>query len=103
MDTTMNRDIVYGDAAARFVKKAASALASAVLVLLVASAAAAEVSQTPLFLGGGNVPGNLTLVPSVEWPTINSVANLGEYSPAGTYAGYFDPNKCYAYSYASDP
>jgi len=34
----------------------------------------------PLYLGGGNVPGNLTLVPSVEWPTINSVANLGDYA-----------------------
>jgi type IV pilus assembly protein PilY1 len=58
-------------------------------------------SQTPLYLGGGNVPGNLTLVPSVEWPTINSVANLGAYTTNRTYLGYFDPNKCYAYSYSS--
>ena len=34
-------------------------------------------STTPLFLGGGDVPGNMVLTPSVEYPTINSVANLG--------------------------
>ena len=68
--------------------------------LLVTSVSAnAQVSQTPLYLGGGNVPGNLVLVPSVEWPTINGVANLGEYTEAREYLGYFDARKCYAYSY----
>jgi type IV pilus assembly protein PilY1 len=85
----------------RIVRKAGSSFAAAALALLVAGPALAEVAQTPLYLGGGNVPGNLVLVPSVEWPTINSVANLGEYDPDRTYVGYFDSNKCYAYQHSS--
>lgn len=64
---------------------------------LAASQAVAEVAQSPLLLGGGNVPGNLALVPSVEWPTILSVANTNNYSSANTYVGYFDSFKCYQY------
>ena len=75
--------------------------AAAALATFAFSPAVAEVSQTPLYLGGGNVPGNLTLVPSVEWPTVNSVANLGDYDVNRSYAGYFDANKCYGYSYSS--
>ena len=41
-------------------------------------------------------------MPSVEWPTINSVANLGDYADTREYLGYFDPNKCYLYSYNVD-
>jgi len=63
-----------------------------------ASQATADVSQTPLLLGGGNVPGNLALVPSVEFPTVISVANIdGTYNNTKTYTGYFDSNKCYDY------
>ncbi len=62
-----------------------------------ASQAAADVSQTPLLLGASNVPGNLALVPSVEWPTLLSIANTGSYSSANTYLGYFDAGKCYIY------
>src|SRR5690606_30318323 len=98
MDTAMDRDIVRSSA--RFGRRTGIAAAGAALALLVTGPALAEVAQTPLYLGGGNVPGNLVLVPSVEWPTINSVANLGEYDPDRTYVGYFDPNKCYAYSYS---
>lgn len=94
----MDRDIVRSSA--RFGRRTGIAAAGAALALLVTGPALAEVAQTPLYLGGGNVPGNLVLVPSVEWPTINSVANLGEYDPDRTYVGYFDPNKCYAYSYS---
>ena len=57
------------------------------------------VSQSPLSVSG-NVPGNLLLVPSVEWPTVDSMANLGAYDPANVYVGYFDSGKCYKYSYA---
>jgi len=64
---------------------------------LAASQATADVSQTPLLLGGGNVPGNLALVPSVEFPTVISVANLGIYSNSTTYTGYFDSGKCYRF------
>jgi type IV pilus assembly protein PilY1 len=82
--------------------KAGYLFAAAALAVLVSSPAYAEVSQTPLYLGGGNVPGNLTLVPSVEWPTINSVANLDvDYNEGATYVGYFDPAKCYEYHYES--
>ncbi|MBW5411705.1 pilus assembly protein [Pseudomonas sp. MAG002Y] len=62
----------------------------------------AEVSQTPLLLGSGNVPGSLALVPSVEWPTVLSVANLGSYNSANEYSGYFDSNKCYLYNKTSN-
>jgi type IV pilus assembly protein PilY1 len=72
---------------------------AATLALCVGVAARAQiVSQNPLSVGG-NVPGNLMLTPSVEFPTLNSKANLGAYSSATTYVGYFDPFKCYRYSY----
>ncbi|XXF08207.1 pilus assembly protein PilC [Pseudomonas sp. D2-3] len=58
---------------------------------------AREVSQAPLLLGSGSVPGNLALVPSVEFPTVISVANLGAYTHTANYTGYFDSEKCYAY------
>jgi type IV pilus assembly protein PilY1 len=74
-------------------------LAGAAYALVTATAANAQVSQTPLYLGGGDVPGNLLLVPSVEWPTINSAAHVGAYDATRTYLGYFDHLKCYLYSY----
>lgn len=56
-----------------------------------------DVAQTPLYIGS-NVPGNLALVPSVEFPTVVSAANLqSTYTAAGTFVGYFDSTKCYAY------
>jgi len=64
--------------------------------LLGAGTSSATVSQAPLFLGG-SVPGNLAIVPSVEWPTINSVANVGAFDSDKTYVGYFDSFKCYDY------
>lgn len=64
---------------------------------VVSTTAYANVSQSPLLLGGGSVPGNLVLSPSVEFPTVISVANLGDYSNNATYTGYFDSNKCYDY------
>lgn len=62
----------------------------------------ATVSQSPLLLGGGNVPGNLALVPSVEYPTVISVANTGRYLPGSTYVGYFNSKKCYIYNKANE-
>jgi type IV pilus assembly protein PilY1 len=65
-----------------------------------AGAAASSVSQTPLSVAGG-VPGNLILTPSVEWPTVDSVANIATaYVPATRYTGYFDSGKCYKYNYS---
>jgi type IV pilus assembly protein PilY1 len=62
---------------------------------------AGTVAQTPLFLGEGNVPGNLALTPSVEYPTVTSVANLGNYDETVKSVGYFDSNKCYGYQYSA--
>ncbi|WP_372015308.1 pilus assembly protein [Pseudoxanthomonas sp. 10H] len=52
------------------------------------------------------VPGNMVLVPSVEWPTVVTHANQpgvgkgsANYSTATAYAGYFNPDLCYAYNY----
>lgn len=72
---------------------------TALLTLVAGMASAQTVSQTPLQVAG-NVPGNLLLVPSVEWPTLDSMANLGDYSTGRAYVGYFDPDKCYKYSYS---
>ena len=78
------------------------ACASFLLTLCIAAAATpaqATVAQAPLLLGGGNVPGNLALVPSVEFPTVISVANISNtYSHSATYTGYFDSEKCYTYN-----
>jgi type IV pilus assembly protein PilY1 len=54
-------------------------------------------ADQPIFSAG--VPASLALVLSVEFPTAISVANTGDYADASTYAGYFDPAKCYNYSY----
>jgi len=75
-------------------------LLGALLVAIGSQAGAQIVSQLPLS-AGGNVPGNLVLTPSVEWPTLVSVANLGAYAPASTYVGYFDSEKCYSYIYTA--
>ncbi|HKM36566.1 MAG TPA: PilC/PilY family type IV pilus protein [Thiopseudomonas sp.] len=85
-----------------FTKLAAAVLDARVvcsisLLLVLAPVAQADIAQSPLLLGGGNIPGNLVLTPSAEYPTVISVANLGDYSLDGTYAGYFDSRKCYEY------
>lgn len=59
-----------------------------------------DIAKVPLFTTS-NVPGNLLLVPSVEWPTINSVASLGDYDVDREYLGYFSATKCYQYSYSA--
>ena len=95
MKTRLTRSVVTRDA----IYRTWHVLLAAALTLLPLYAANAQVSQSPLYLGGGNVPGNLMLVPSVEWPTINSVASLGDYTENRKYLGYFDPEKCYVYVY----
>ena len=84
----------------RAMGRSTAALATFTLVVLSGAAAADPVAQAPLSIGG-DVPGNLLLVPSVEWPTIDSMANLGDYSTARVYVGYFDSEKCYKYSYSA--
>lgn len=71
------------------------------LIGLAASGAAqgVDVAQQPLYVGS-KVPGNLAIVPSVEFPTVISKANLSDsYSAATAYVGYFDSGKCYLYHY----
>lgn len=63
------------------------------------SPAFAQVAQTPLILGSNTVPGNLALVPSVEFPTVINVANIANKFVEGSdYVGYFDSDKCYEYN-----
>ncbi|WP_312835757.1 pilus assembly protein [Comamonas sp.] len=62
---------------------------------------AVPLADAPLF-STMNVPGNLALALSVEYPTAISVANLGDYVHANTYLGYFDPDKCYSYTFVKD-
>jgi len=63
--------------------------------------AGVDIPQMPLG-STSPVPNNLVLTPSVEYPTIISVANLGNYSASNTYVGYFDSEKCYKYHYSAD-
>ena len=58
--------------------------------------AAVALADQPVF-ASSDVPGNLALALSVEYPTAISVANLGDYADASEYLGYFDPKKCYSY------
>lgn len=83
--------------AGRLVRGLEHAMIGALLTFSAGVASAQSVSQLPLSIP--NVPGNLVLVPSVEWPTLDSLANLGGYSTTRAYVGYFDPDKCYLYSY----
>ncbi len=69
------------------------------LALSNASHAGTPLADQPV-MSGAKVPGNLALALSVEFPTANSVAHTdGTYYTASVYLGYFDPNKCYGYSY----
>jgi len=73
------------------------------VLLCTAFGAGAEAQTTladqPVF-SAEDVPGNLALDLSVEFPTAISVANLYNYTDSSTpYLGYFDPGKCYTYVY----
>ncbi|HEY9106945.1 MAG TPA: pilus assembly protein, partial [Roseateles sp.] len=73
----------------------------AACLIAVAAAAGAQVplADQPVF-SAVNVPGNLALALSVEYPTAISVAYpVRTYSSGNTYIGYFDPAKCYDYRY----
>jgi type IV pilus assembly protein PilY1 len=50
---------------------------------------------------GADVPGNMALALSVEFPTAISIANSGNYVDSTQYVGYFDPLKCYIYTYVT--
>ncbi len=73
-----------------------------------ATAAPLHAAQTALAdypvgsTGSNNVPANVLLVPSVEFPTAVSQAHLNAFDPGQTYIGYFDPYKCYDYDTAAN-
>lgn len=58
------------------------------------------VAQSPLSVAG-NVPGNVALALSVEFPTAVSVAHQGEFAAGTRYVGYFNPSACYEYHVGS--
>lgn len=81
--------------------RAASFALTATLLLAAqpspAASLAVSLADQPVF-ASADVPGNLALTLSVEYPTAISVANLGNYADSSTYLGYFDPLKCYTYT-----
>ena len=61
-----------------------------------------ELTQQPLN-SSVVVPGNMVLVPSVEFPTVRNAANISNtYSGDVQNTGYFDQKKCYKYQYADN-
>ena len=66
------------------------------------AATAAPLADQPVF-ATSEVPGNLALALSVEWPTASRTAHTANYSSASTFLGYFDPEKCYTYIVDATP
>ena len=84
-------------------KRSIKRLPMLVMVVIASTAAAAttDLADQPV-AATVNVPGNLALTLSVEYPTAVSVAHTNRtYTPSSEYLGYFDPNKCYDYRYSS--
>jgi type IV pilus assembly protein PilY1 len=81
------------------------AVSLTLLLGLVCMTPARAQTPTPLadkpIAAGADVPGNLALTLSVEYPTAISIANLGNYSDTSQYTGYFDSAKCYTYLFNS--
>lgn len=61
-----------------------------------ALAATTALADLPVF-ANNQVPGNLALPLSVEYPTATRVAHIGAYSSDKRFLGFFDPEKCYSY------
>ncbi|GLQ91233.1 pilus assembly protein [Dyella acidisoli] len=61
-------------------------------------AGSTTLSDIPVY-STSNVPANLMLALSVEYPTgtVGAYTNSSGYSSSNTYIGYFDPTKCYDY------
>jgi type IV pilus assembly protein PilY1 len=87
-------------ACSRLLHRFAPALA--LLAVSVASAQNVDLADKPLF-STTNVPGNMLLSLSVEYPTANTSAYFSTtaYSSGNLYVGYFDGAKCYQYLYDS--
>lgn len=89
-----------------FSGRSAGMLLTCALTVLGAGAARAQtvLSDSPLY-SASNVPANLMMALSVEFPTgtVAAYGNATGYSANSTYLGYFDPAKCYDYSSESPP
>jgi len=64
-------------------------------------------ADTPVY-SSSNVPANLMLSLSVEFPTgtvgaYTNATSYTTYAAASPFLGYFDPAKCYDYSITSPP
>jgi type IV pilus assembly protein PilY1 len=70
------------------------------LVCMAPSRAQTLLADKPI-AAGADVPGNLALALSVEYPTAISIANIKDYSDTTQYLGYFDAAKCYTYQFNS--
>jgi len=85
-------------------RQALVSIRRAALALLLACGLTPALATTPLadqpVFSTKAVPGNLALALSVEFPTAVSVAHIDTtYDVNKVYLGYFDPTKCYLYSY----
>lgn len=88
--------------AVRFVNARGLALTASLLVIAATTTAQVPLADQPVF-SSVNVPGNLALALSVEFPTAISVAHTTRtYASTNNYLGYFDPAKCYSYKFASN-
>lgn len=74
-------------------------MACLVSLITTCSATATTLSDTPIY-STSNVPANLMMALSVEYPTgtVGAYTNATGYSASSTYLGYFDPTKCYDYN-----
>ena len=77
---------------------AAVLMACGLGVLSLPAHAQTVLADAPIFSSQA-VPGNVALPLSVEWPTTQRTAHTAAYSTTATFLGYFDPEKCYTYTY----
>jgi type IV pilus assembly protein PilY1 len=82
-----------------YVKFTQAFVLASLLLWNIASIAATPtpLADSPLF-SGSNVPGNVALSLSVEFPTALGSAYTSSYNINNEYVGYWDANKCYSYS-----
>jgi type IV pilus assembly protein PilY1 len=87
---------------ARCAAAAYGTVTSLFLLAVTAPSVLADVSQSPLSVVA-NVPGNVALTLSVEFPTAVSVAHQGNFVTGKEYVGYFNPSNCYRYVVGGTP
>lgn len=73
-----------------------SVLALALVTTHLPAISATALANQPIF-STSEVPGNLALSLSVEYPTATRVAHVADYTSTRNFLGYFDPLKCYEY------